>query len=113
MDRSIVFELRRKLPHESVERIRHAEPGLFNEISSKLARFSEDNSEQVRLARPALPNALNDRQQDNWEPLLAVAMVAGGNWPAIATAAALKLSGSESAAQSIGVELLIRYTGDF
>lgn len=106
MDRSILFELRRKLPHESVERIRHAEPGLFNEISSKLARFAEDNSEQVRLARPDLPEALHDRAQDNWEPLLSVATVAGGNWVAIATAAALKLSGSEVAAQSVGIELL-------
>lgn len=106
MDRSIILELRRKLPHESVERIRHAEPGLFNELCSKLARFSEDNSEQVRLARPNLPHALNDRAQDNWEPLLAIAAVAGGNWLATATAAALKLSGSDSAAQSIGIELL-------
>lgn len=106
MDRSIILELRRKLPHESVERIRHAEPGLFNELCSKLARFSEDNSEQVRLARPELPHALNDRAQDNWEPLLAIATAAGGNWLATATAAALKLSGSDSAAQSIGIELL-------
>jgi putative DNA primase/helicase len=106
MDRSIILELRRKLPHESVERIRHAEPGLFNELCSKLARFSEDNSEQVRLARPDLPHALNDRAQDNWEPLLAIATAAGGNWLATATAAALKLSGSDSAAQSIGIELL-------
>lgn len=106
MDRSIILELRRKLPHESVERIRHAEPGLFNELCSKLARFNDDNSEQVRLARPDLPHALNDRAQDNWEPLLAIAAVAGGNWLATATAAALKLSGSDSAAQSIGIELL-------
>ena len=106
MDRSIILELRRKLPHESVERIRHAEPGLFNELCSKLARFSDDTSEQVRVARPDLPHALNDRAQDNWEPLLAIATAAGGNWLATATAAALKLSGSDSAAQSIGIELL-------
>jgi putative DNA primase/helicase len=106
MDRAIILELRRKLPHESIERIRHAEPGLFAELSSRLARFSDDNSEQVRLARPDLPHALNDRAQDNWEPLLAIASAAGGNWLATATAAAMKLSGRDSAAQSIGVELL-------
>ena len=33
-------------------------------------------------------------------------MVAGGHWPEIGKTAALKLSGSESAAQSVGVELL-------
>ena len=106
MDRSIILELRRKLSHETVDRIRHAEPGLFNELCSKLARFSDDNSERVRLARPDLPPSLNDRAQDNWEPLLAIAMVAGGDWLKIGTAAALKLSGGESLSLSIGTELL-------
>lgn len=107
MDRSIILELRRKLPGESVDRIRHAEPGLFIELCQKLARFADDNSERVRLARPELPPSLNDRAQDNWEPLLAIAMVAGGDWYNIGTAAALKLSGGESFSLSIGTELLV------
>ena len=106
MDRSIILELRRKLSHESVDRIRHAEPGLFIELCQKLARFADDNSERVRLARPDLPPSLNDRAQDNWEPLLAIATVAGGDWFKIGTAAALKLSGAESLSLSIGTELL-------
>jgi len=106
MDRSIILELRRKLPHESIDRIRHAEPGLFLELSSKLARFSDDNAERVRLARPDLPPSLNDRAQDNWEPLLAIATIAGGDWFKTGTAAALKLSGGESLSLSIGTELL-------
>lgn len=106
MDRSIILELRRKLPHEGVDRLRYAEPGLFEELSSKLARFAEDFSEKVRQARPPLPNNLNDRAQDNWEPLLAIAMTAGNEWLQIGTTAALKLSGGESASQTIGTELL-------
>ncbi|OPY13317.1 MAG: DNA primase TraC [Syntrophus sp. PtaB.Bin001] len=106
MDRSIILELRRKLPHENIERIRYAEPGLFDDLRAKLARFAEDCHEQVRQARPPLPESLNDRAQDNWEPLLQVAAVAGEEWLHIATAAALKISGNETAAPSIGVELL-------
>jgi putative DNA primase/helicase len=106
MDRSIILELRRKLPHESIDRIRYAEPCLFSELCSKLARFADDNSDRVRLARPDLPCSLNDRMQDNWEPLLAIAIVAGGDWFKIGTAAALKLSGGESLSLSIGTELL-------
>ena len=106
MDRSIILELRRKLSHETVDRIRHAESGLFSELCSKLARFADDNRERVRLARPDLPPSLNDRAQDNWEPLLAIATVAGGDWFKIGTAAALKLSGGESLSLSIGTELL-------
>jgi putative DNA primase/helicase len=106
MDRSIILELRRKLPTESVERIRYAGADLFSELSAKLARFAEDNAEAVRLARPTLPHTLNDRQQDNWEPLLAIAMVAGGDWYKTATAAALKISSKEEESKTVGTELL-------
>lgn len=106
MDRSILLELRRKLSHETVDRIRHAEPNLFAELRSRLARFSDDNLEHVRKARPNLPNSLNDRAQDNWEPLLSIALVAGGDWFNVAVASALKLSGGEALSQSIGAELL-------
>jgi putative DNA primase/helicase len=106
MDRSIILELRRKLPHEEVDRIRHAETGLFDGLRSKLARFAEDYRERIRQARPPLPQSLNDRAQDNWEPLLAIAMAAGNDWRQFGTTAALKLSGGESAAQTIGTELL-------
>ena len=106
MDRSIILELRRKLPTEQVERLRYAEPSLFPNLRSMLARFAEDCQEEVRIARPDLPENLNDRQQDNWEPLLAIAQVTGGDWPSKALKAAQKLSGTESMAQTIGTELL-------
>lgn len=105
MDRSVILELRRKLPHEQVSRLRHAEAGLFDDIASKLARFADDNKEAVRQSRPELPSVLNDRAQDNWEPLLAIADVAGGNWPNMARHAAIKLSGSDDGG-SVGNELL-------
>ena len=106
MDRSVILELRRKLPYEEVDRLRYAEPDLFNNLRSKLARFAGDHAAQVRKARPPLPSCLNDRAQDNWEPLLAIAMVSGGSWLEVATKAAIKLSGSENPVQTIGVELL-------
>jgi len=106
MDRSIVLELRRKLPHEEVLRLRHAEPGLFDDLSAKLARFAIDTRERLRRCRPDLPNALHDRAQDNWEPLLAIAEMAGGEWPQIARHAALKLSRSTEDGSTMGNELL-------
>ena len=56
--------------------------------------------------RPPLPQSLNDRAQDNWEPLLAIAMTAGSEWLKIGCAAALKLSGGEHGSQTTGTELL-------
>jgi putative DNA primase/helicase len=43
-----------------------------------------------------MPDGLNDRAADTWEPLIAIADLAGGDWPARARAAALALSGENS-----------------
>ena len=106
ISRAIVINLRRKLPHESVGRLRHAESGVFEELSAKLSRFAEDYSQQIRNARPTLPEKLSDRAQDNWEPLLAIAKCAGVEWVHRATKAALKLSGTGEKLVSTSNELL-------
>jgi putative DNA primase/helicase len=106
MDRAIVLELRRKLNHENSERLRYAEPDLFEKLAAKLSRMATDNRDAIRLCRPLLPPQLNDRAQDNWEPLLAIADVAGGQWPTLARSAALRLSGSGEDSATIGSELL-------
>lgn len=113
LDRSIVLELRRKLPDESIDRLRYAEPGLFEILASKLARFAVDKREQVRTARPDLPETLNDRAQDNWEPLLAIADVVGGEWPVLARQAAMSISGFNNSIHSTGTELLLHIHGIF
>ncbi|WP_174769873.1 DUF3631 domain-containing protein [Paraburkholderia hayleyella] len=106
MDRSITLELRRKLAHEQVDKLRHAEPGLFERLRAKLARWADDNEETVRVARPVILDALHDRAADNWEPLLQIAGNAGGAWPERARQTALVLSGGSEQAQSTGTELL-------
>jgi putative DNA primase/helicase len=106
MDRAIVANLRRKLPTEKCCRLRHADPGTFTHLASRLARFAEDAGPAMGQARPELPEALNDRTQDNWEPLLAIADHAQGQWPKLARDAALKLSGSEHEPVSTTTELL-------
>ena len=95
MSRAIVIQLRRKLPNEKVSRLRHAQNDLFADIASKLARFADDYSQLVQQAQPILPDSLGDREQDNWEPLLAIAQCAGARWTKRATDAALKLCGNQ------------------
>ncbi|MHB8938994.1 MAG: DUF3631 domain-containing protein [Thiobacillus sp.] len=53
--------------------MRHADAGLFERLASMLARFADDFRELVRTARPYLPEQLDDRAQDNWEPPLSIA----------------------------------------
>ena len=104
--RSIVFELRRKTANESVERLRRAEAGLFETLAAKLARFAEDYADAVQKVSIDLPDSLGDREQDNWEPLLQVASVAGGHWINTALKTALKMSGATQTPQSSANELL-------
>jgi len=106
MSRGIVLKLRRKLPHETAERQRGADMEIFEVLASKLARFAKDYSTEVKKARPPLPDAISDRAQDNWEPLLAIAGCASEEWLARATAAALNLSNKGEKIKSVGEELL-------
>lgn len=91
MSRGIIFNMRRKLRNEKVERFRNTDEE-FAEIRSKLMRASVDFADRARSARPPLPDELNDREQDNWEPLLCIAACASDEWLATATAAALALT---------------------
>jgi putative DNA primase/helicase len=97
-DRSITLTLRRKLPHERVERLRIADDDmviLFEEIREQCAAAAEEIRDEVRVARPEIPGSLSDRAADNWEALLAIADAAGGNWPQAAREAAKALSDTE------------------
>ena len=66
------------------------------------------NAEKLGGADPAMPAGLNDRAEDVWEALLAVADLAGGGWPRRARAAAVKLAAAaeQEAAESLGQRLL-------
>lgn len=105
-DRSIIVELRRKLTSEKVVKIRHINDTVFDELVRKCVRFAQDNMQSLRIAQPEIPEALNDRAMDNWEPLFAIADRAGGDWPKIARDAALALAGVEKESISTNVELL-------
>ena len=93
-DRSIVIRMRRKQSNEAVERLRLDRLAALQELCSKCARWVTDHSNKLGLADPAMPAQLNDRAADNWRPLMAIADLAGGQWPLKARKAALALSGS-------------------
>jgi hypothetical protein len=106
MDRSIEIPMRRKLA-EKVERLRRWDNEEHAGLRRLCCRWVQDNIEALTKATPALPDKLNDRAADFWEPLLAVAAQAGGDWPKLAAEAAIALSGGDSAGnEEKGVELL-------
>lgn len=105
-DRSVPLRMRRKVAGESVTNIRLSDPSIWKRQQEWIARWVEDNACAIEQARPAPALGLNDRAQDCWEPLLAIADLAGGEWPGRARAAAQALHGIEEQTPSIGVELL-------
>jgi hypothetical protein len=109
-DRSVIIRLTRKLRTETVRRLRGKDGGDLAMLARKVARFVNDNERSLRQAQPKSPDALNDRQADAWDPLLAIADAAGGDWPDRARATALTLSGAadaEAAERDIKTVLLM------
>ena len=93
MDRAIRIELRRKLPDERVERLRARYiDDVCRPLREAAAAWAAQNLEALTGAEPALPEELDDRAQDIWEPLLAIADLAGEEWPRLAREAAVELS---------------------
>ena len=45
-------------------------------LRRKCARFVEDHAEEIQSAQPTIPEALNDRAADIWEPLFVLAAIA-------------------------------------
>jgi putative DNA primase/helicase len=97
-DRAIEIEMKRKLPSETVRKLRRRDGTDLNDIVCKLARWARDNLDALQMAEPAMPDGLNDRAADAWEPLVAIADLVGDTWPSQARAAALSLSGDDMAA---------------
>ena len=105
-DRAIPIELKRRTKHEPVERFRARDARRqAKPIYAALVTWSGRSIESLRAARPQLPPTLNDRAQDVWEPLLAIADLAGDPWPARARCAAVALMG-EVSDEDINIELL-------
>lgn len=98
-DRAIIIKMVRRRKDESCERLHHGT--RFEDIPRKALRFVSDHANVIRNANPSLPEALNDRAADNWTPLLILADLAGGDWPAKARQAALALSGANDG-ESLG-----------
>lgn len=85
--------MRRRTHDEKVERLRLDRLDELEPLRRQAWRWAMDHAEQLRTLDPEVPEELHDRAQDNWRHLLAIAFLAGGEWPEKARLAALALSG--------------------
>jgi hypothetical protein len=106
--RAVPIRLERRARGEHVEawrerRGREAAAPLHKRAEAWAASVEQT----LRHAEPDPPRELGDRAQDTAEPLLAIADVAGGDWPERARAALVTLHGERTMeAGSAGVRLL-------
>jgi hypothetical protein len=108
--RSVVIAMQRRLPEEKIERFERragaaaAQP--LRELLQLWVELVHGHADEHRGV--ALPEGITDRDADVWAPLLAVADLAGGHWPALARVAAVaSVAGSGvNATPSEGVQLL-------
>lgn len=106
-DRSVMVTLRRKLPGESVQRLPLALNEIHKELRQKCKRWGLDSMEVLSQAEPKVPSVGNDRAEDNWWALLAIADLLGGEWPTRARSAMLTIEGGkESDDEGIGPMIL-------
>jgi hypothetical protein len=93
-DRSIKIELRRRTRAEGIERfkMRRVTPQA-EQLRLRIADWAVPKIEKLRELEPAELTEINDRAEDLWEPLLAIAELAGPEPLARARRVAVALSG--------------------
>ncbi|GAA2663576.1 MULTISPECIES: DUF3631 domain-containing protein [Actinosynnema] len=108
--RAITVHMRRRKGDEKVEQFRERRVDEESTpIREALAAWMDAVGERVGAAYPEVPESVTDRSAEIWEPLLAIAEIAGGHWPETARAACTHFV---SAAQTNPVSDRIRLLAD-
>jgi hypothetical protein len=107
-DRAVIVRMRRRSRGERVApyRVRRDGPGL-RALADRLNVWLGANLTELEKAEPRMP--VDDRAADTWEPLVAVADLAGRDWPDRARTAvtALTAEAEDAGEVSAGVRLLV------
>jgi hypothetical protein len=110
MSRSVVIRMRRRAPGEVIESYRRRQHSVEGEnLFDRIAAWADSVRDEVAQAHPDMPDGVEDRAADVWEPLLAVADAAGHPWPKFARTAAIELV---AAAREVNPSLGILLLGD-
>jgi hypothetical protein len=104
-DRAVVITMRRRAPGEAVTQFRRRRAvGPLRALRDRLHVWVLSVITELADAEPELP--LEDRAADVWEPLVAIADAAGGEWPERARRAAKALTPAEADEDAGGTSLL-------
>jgi hypothetical protein len=80
--RSIFIHMKRRAPDEYVEAFRHRyHSGEAKAIKEVLVEWCAEHEAELIGAEPQMPQGIEDRAADCWEPLIAIADAADVDWP--------------------------------
>jgi hypothetical protein len=106
--------MQRKRGDEMCERLRNLEAGSLRE---RCEQFAAEHRDAIARAKPEIPESLNDRAADIWEPLFAIADIADGDWPQKARAAAVAVTAAAQESNpaaallfDIGITFILKQT---
>jgi hypothetical protein len=89
VDRSVVVVLQRKRHGDSVQKFRKSKPPPeLHAVLRRAARWADDVKDLLPQVEAELPEWFDNRQADNWEPLLQIAQLVSPEAAAEARAAA-------------------------
>lgn len=104
-DRAVVISMRRRAASETVAPFRRRCIPELHHLRDRLGEWLGQYTAVLQSAEPTLP--VEDRAADVWEPLVAVASLAGGEWPERGRTACTVLTGeSTDDADTAGERLL-------
>jgi putative DNA primase/helicase len=105
-DRAVLIRMQRKLKGGQVERCRYRDMPEYAALRQKAMRWAADAVLTLRAASVKSADDINDRAVQNWDPLLAIADMAGAGWAKRARTAAGALTGKDEDDHDFGVEFL-------
>jgi hypothetical protein len=97
--RGIPIKIWPKRPDEHVEEFLHRDDNEFATLRRKLLRFANDQAKVIAEITPTFPAGFNNIVRANWKLLLAIAELAGGDWPERARKAAEFIAGKTEGGQ--------------
>ncbi len=105
-DRSLQITLKRKRPEETVAPLDGPALARLNRFCERSAIWAAKHSDRLAASNPNMPRAITNRAADNWAPLLSIADAAGGSWPQLARAVAVRSAADAQADISPGAAVL-------
>jgi Protein of unknown function (DUF3631) len=90
VDRSIPILIHRRLKNQPCQKYRRRDRAAAKPLHDALEIWATDAEllKTLRASHPQMPEFMSDRQEDIWEPLLAIADAIGGDVPKLAREAA-------------------------